>query len=586
MNDSNSSAPPNTGSVASQETQSIHGRFTRTIIAAILFAAALGAYLTSRLITFPEPLPEFFLALTAAMAVHLLDRLWLFRDTVESLDQLRKQIVYNVASDAKQLIGQLDAHTTEALDKILISIQKSIKSLEAMKYTGLLRVYANREEATDDICEDITFQQNEKIRLIGISLNDFVLRKNPRLGNAWRTLQEYVEKGISEHRKLDIKILIIDPICFGAQLRSKGEERLRGAHAGRLYNDVAAAVDELLRLQDACKQDRVTFECKLYRLPPMLFLCMTDSGCYAQQYYFWSSRLDNISFPILRFQNIRAPDGANSIHAELEQHFDWIWEQASVGLAEYRNQSSIGADRGIAQVGITNVFTDANEALGRIEYLLINAKRRVSIQGISLHSFFMRSNPRLYKMISRLMLNDQVDLELLYLDPACEQAMIRGYREWSFDNVDTPRETYFKPGVHERSALFSDTNAATATLEAMVRGIATIKPTDWKPRLKAGFYKTAPHCFLLRVDDAVLIEQYHYGKLPDDFHGARVILGKDLPLVEYRKEPASVFEHTKKLPFSLLESHFEFALQEAELFPVEQWAAETARTGVVHTRSA
>jgi hypothetical protein len=585
MNDSNSPAPPTIDSIAPPADQPIHARFTRTIIAATLFAAALGAYLTSRLVTFPEPLPEFFLALTAAMAVHLLDRLWLFRDTVETLDKLRRQIVSNVASDAKGLIDQLDAHTTEALDKILISIQKSIKSLEAMKYTGLLRVYANREEATDDIYEDITSPQNEKIRLIGISLNDFVLRKNPRLGSAWRILQECVDKGISEHRKLDIKILIIDPICFGAQLRSKGEERLRGAHAGRLYNDVTAAVEELLRLQQLCKQDRVTFECRLYRLPPMLFLCLTDSGCYAQQYYFWSTRLDNISFPILRFQNIRTTDIANSIHAELEQHFDWIWEQASIGLAEYREQSAIGADRGIAQVGITNVFTDANEALSRIECLLVDAKHRVSIQGISLHSFFMRSNPRLYKVISKLILDDQVDLELLYLDPTCEQAMMRGYREWSFDNVETPRETYSTPGVHERSALFSDTNAATATLEAMVRGIAALKPAGWKPRLKAGLYKSAPHCFLLRVDDAVLIEQYHYGKLPDDFHGARVILGKDLPLVEYRKEPASVFEHTKKLPFSLLESHFDFALQEAKLFPVEQWAAETSRAGTVHTRS-
>src|SRR5580700_3445207 len=151
MNDSNSPAPPTIGSTAPPADQPIHARFIRTIIAAALFAAALGAYLTSRLITFPEPLPDFFLALTAAMAVHLLDRLWLFRDTVETLDKLRRQIVSNVASDAKGLIDQLDAHTTKALDEILTSIQKSIKSLEAMKYTGLLRVYANREEATDDI---------------------------------------------------------------------------------------------------------------------------------------------------------------------------------------------------------------------------------------------------------------------------------------------------------------------------------------------------------------------------------------------------------------------------------------------------
>src|SRR5438445_152290 len=183
MTDGDSSSESTSRSAASPEPhspQSIRQRLRRTIIAAILFVVALAAYLTSRFIPkIPEPLPEFFLALTAAMAVHLLDRLWLFRDTVESLDQLRRQIVGNVASETGILIHQLDEHTKHALKEILASIQKSIKSLEAMSRSGILRVYANREEASEDISQDITYQGNQKIRLIGISLNDFVLRKEP-----------------------------------------------------------------------------------------------------------------------------------------------------------------------------------------------------------------------------------------------------------------------------------------------------------------------------------------------------------------------------------------------------------------------
>jgi hypothetical protein len=581
MSNGDNPSTPTKDSVSSPKIQSIRPRFIRTIIAAVLFATALGAYVISRLVTFPEPLPDFFLALTAAMAVHLLDRLWLFRDTVETLDQLRTQIVGNVASDTEHLIGQLDTRTSDALNKILASIQKSIRSLDAMTSSGIDRIYASREEASDDIREDITSQQNQKIRLIGVSLNDFVLRKNYRLGNAWHMLQECVQKGVSEHRTLDIKILIIDPHCFGAQLRSKGEERSGIAHAGRLSYDVNIVIDELLKLQDTCKQNRVTFECKLYRLPPALFLCLTDSRCYAQQYYFWSSRIDNVSFPLLRFQNIRTAGSAHSIHSELEQHFDWIWNEASVGLAEYRRQWSLGADKGIAQVGIVNVFTDAHEALMRIEYLLANAKRRVSIQGISLHSFFMRTNPQLYRAISSLVRNDNVEVELLFLNPRSDQAKIRGYREWSFENAGVPSGEYFAK-AHERSALFSDTIAATMALESMVREIAPKMPAGWKPKLKAGFYSSAPHCFLLRVDDTVLIEQYHYGKLPDDVDGPRIILGKDLPLVEYAKDPSGVFEHTRKLPFALLESHFDFALEESELLPVEAWTGAAPRPATVH----
>src|ERR1700687_5131378 len=107
----------------------VRQRLRRTIIATVLFVAALLAYLLSHFIPkIPEPLPDFFLALTAAMAVHLLDRLLLFRDTVESLDHLRRQIVGNVAKDTKALIGQLDEHTKDAMEEILASIQKSIES--------------------------------------------------------------------------------------------------------------------------------------------------------------------------------------------------------------------------------------------------------------------------------------------------------------------------------------------------------------------------------------------------------------------------------------------------------------------------
>lgn len=543
----------------------IHAHLRRTLIAACLFALALLAYFTAHFISFPTPLPEIALASTAAMAVHLLDRLWLFRDTAESFDQLREQI-----------IGNISANTTAALARIQNSIQKSTKSLEAMQQSELSRVYSDRSEASQDIFESIKSPQNQKVRLIGVSLNDFILRKDPNLGNAWTFLRERVEK---DDALMDIKLLVIDPLCFGAQLRSKGEERL-GDPPGRLSHDLNIVIDAFLRLERSCKQKNVKFECRVYRLPPILFLCLTDAECYAQQYYFWSTRDDSISFPVLRFQSTRASTGP-TIHAELDQHFNWIWEQASIELSEYRNSWSLGADRSIAEVGIVNVFSEQAVALKRIQSLLERAKQRVSIQGISLHSFFMRSNPELYQVISSLIMNDNVDVELLLLDPECEQAVIRGYREWSFDNAGAPRERYSADGgnAHRRSLLFMDTQSAKSTLERMVRDIAERKPPGWAPRLKAGFYKSAPHCFMLRVDDLVLIEQYHYGKLPDREHGARVILGKDLPLIEYTKSPASVFEHTKKLPFALLESHFDFALQEASLFPVEEWATTTPRAG-------
>jgi len=553
----------------------VHQRVRRTVVAAVLFVIALGAHLVSRFTpAIPEPLPEFFLALTAAMAVHLLDRLWLFRDTAESMDQLRGQIVGNVAKETAGLIDLLNEHTKEAMKEILASIQKSIKSLEAMTRTGMLRIYANREEASEDISQDVTSQLNQKIRFIGISLNDFVLRKDPKLGQAWQILQGHIESGNAPSRSLDIKVLIIDPTSFGAQLRSRGEERSSRHNAGRLKHDVDIVIDELLQLEANCKQVGVKFECRLYRLPPVLFLCLTDTACYVQQYHFWSSRLDNKSFPIIRLQNVQTAGGLQSLHAELEQHFNWVWEKASVGLAEYRVENSLGVDKGVAQSGMVNVFTDPNEGLTRMEYLLRTAEQRVCIQGNSLHSFFNRSDPKLYRVISKLLMDDIVDIDLLFLNPDCEQAQFRAFREYSFDNPEVTRSEYFASSneAHARSALYIDTITAKKVLQTMVREISAAKPTGWKPKLKAAFYDSAPYCFLLRVDNTVLIEQYHYGKLPDELHGARITLGKDFPLIEYHKVPSEIFEQTKKTPFALLESHFEFAFSEAERLPVDQWA--------------
>jgi hypothetical protein len=550
----------------------------------VLFVVALVGHLVSGIIpSIPQPLPEFFLALTAAMAVHLLDRLWLFKDTVESFDHLRKQIVGNVATEASVLKNQLDQHTKDAMKEILISIQKSIRSLEAMTKSGMLQIYSNREEASEDMGRDVVSELNRKVRFIGISLNDFVLRKDPKLGHAWQTLLRYIDAGVAENRSLDIKVLIVDPTCFGAQLRSRGEERSSPFNAGRLKHDVDIVIDELLHLTENCKGGRVTFECRLYRLPPVLFLCLTDSACYVQQYHFWSSRLDNKSFPIIRLHNVQTAGGLQSLHAELEQHFNWIWDKASIGLAEYQTQWSRGVDKGIAQSGMVNAFTDPSEGFNRMHYLLTSAKKKVCIQGNSLHSFFNRSDQRLYGALSTLLSQGEVEIYLLFLNPDCEQAKFRAFREYALDNRVAVRADYFKSdrGIHNKSALYLDTTTAVSILETLVREIAENKPVDWKPKIKAAFYDSAPYCFLMRVDGAVLIEQYHYGKLSRTAPGARTILGKDFPLIEYRDDASDIFEQTRKTPFALLESHFDFVFSEAERLPVNEWATTTARASAI-----
>jgi hypothetical protein len=265
---------------------------------------------------------------------------------------------------------------------------------------------------------------------------------NPRLRSAWQRIRRIVEHPDADSPdEMDIRILIIDPVCFGAQLRSRGEGRSPANTAGRLSNDVNTVIAELLQLEQNCAQTRVRFQCKLYRLPPILSLYLTDSVFYVQQYYFWSTRTDTISFPVLKFQNTQPVDGRSAIHSELEKHFDWIWKRASIGLKEYREEYSFGFEKGVLQVGTNNVYTDAAEARLRMQYLLSRAKDKITIQGISLHSFFStRDNALLYQAFHNLLRDSDIELEVYFLDPDCAQAKIRSYREESFHNPTLRRE--------------------------------------------------------------------------------------------------------------------------------------------------
>ncbi len=74
---------------------------------------------------------------------------------------------------------------------------------------------------------------------------------------------------------------------------------------------------------------------------------------------------------------------------------------------------------------------------------------------------------------------------------------------------------------------------------------------------------------MLRVDDTVLAEQYHYGKVvPRGQREAPAILGKDMPLIEYRQTGSSLYDPINlRSPFELLNNHFEFTFANAEIVP-------------------
>jgi len=371
-------------------------------------------------------------------------------------------------------------------------------------------------------------------------------------------------------RKLDIQILITDPNCFGARLRSKAESREGQVLPGQLKGDASDIATIMQEMEKAailnCGTTGVTFKCRLYRLPPILFLFLVDSACYVEQYHFWSKRKAGTPIPVTKYRMIDEPaEKINYLmHHEMENHFDWVWEHASISLAESLEQVAIGVEDGLKVACAANVYTDPKVSLKRMLYLLNNAKTEVAIQGISLRSFCQAGETGdLWLALMKLIQGGKVKIRMLFMDPVCKQAKFRSYREVRLKEPSLTWEQYDNNArFHEHSPLYEDTDRAIRTLAREVRGVVMSPPKGWKLNLKAARYESAPHCFLLRVDDSILIEQYHYGKI---LGSETSILGKEMPVIEFTKgTPDSKLypeypTENRREPFRLLDDHFTFA---------------------------
>lgn len=496
----------------------------------------------------PDFVQHILLTISAVMGIHLLDRLFLFRDIEGYLFKLVRDVREDITSQNRSLIA-------------------SSKSLEAMNRSGIVQIYPSRVEAATDIKTDITSVDNSKVLIMGISLNDFVREMDKNLTQAWSILQGFAQGNMpikDSEGGLDIRVLLIDPNCFGAKMRSESESQSSSSLLERLKDDVVAAANHLKTLEEStCNSSNgVRFSCRLYRLPPTLFLCWTDSVSYVQQYHFWSARDNRTPTPVLKYQDVAASADTYPYHKEMEHHFDWIWNNASVSVGQFIEGAEIGTDHGMKLASAANVYSEPRAAAARITYRLKQAKHRVSIQGISLGSFFKFGEFR--QAISEILEKGEVVLEVLLLDPDSDQAKYRSFREHLFFSPNQSFEEYLRLEEHGKSELYSDTMKTISNIRQMIVDLKANKVAGWEPRLKLGLYNTAPSCFILRIDDSVFVEQYHYGKIVDG--SAHAILGKDMPLFEYCQTVPNLYAdeiNPVRIPFDLLADHFMFAFKQA-----------------------
>lgn len=533
-------------------------RLQRHWISAVLFLIPLGLSLLGSIWHLPETIQHVLLTLSAVMGIHVLDRLFLVKDTEGSLEKLTAGIRHDITEQTESLLSMS-------------------KSLEVMDHCGIVQLYPSRADAANDICSDVVDPGNAYVRIMGISLNDFVQGMDQNLLRSWRAVQDLVHGRTpinDKERGLKIQFLIIDPNCFGAVLRSESESENSSALAKRLSQDVTAAARDLLDLEDASNPANtgVTFECHLYRIPPILFLCWMDPVCYVQQYHFWSSRDNQTPTPVLKYRQLPASRSTYPYHEEMEHHFNWIWENASIPVKDFLDGAAVGIENGMHQCGAVNVYTNPEKARDRIVHLLKNAKSDVAIQGISLNSYF--SPGPLREALHDIIVKGDVELKVLLLKPDCRQAKLRSYRERLIESASQEYDDYVRGGAHENSDLYHDTHRTIQNIRNMLSDIRSRQDKKSPVKLRVGLYDSAPACFVLRIDGHMLVEQYHYGKIVRE---TKAILGKDMPLIEYTESISHLYttgSDPLRRPFGLLINHFDFAMKQSKALELSKEEAE------------
>lgn len=235
------------------------------------------------------------------------------------------------------------------------------------------------------------------------------------------------------------------------------------------------------------------------------------------------------------------------------RHFDTIWATDSAPCEELLLHKALGTDQGIGECGILSIYTDRDRAQERITWLITHARRRVWIQGVSLSHHL---GPPIQDALLRLLRAPSVDTRVLILDPDCDQAIRKSYRDYLLDQDGSTAidyETYIRhPDLHRTSQIH-------ARLQQSIQGFASISARAPACNFQVRAYACAPTSYILIADDHALIEQFHYGKPVDagDSIQAQLQLAREMPLIEYGQPGSRLFEPRHGLnPLAVIEDHF------------------------------
>lgn len=481
------------------------------------------------------------------------------RQTVEldrGVKELRERKEQAFREESKKALSELRKEVTSQTDRMVASAS----SLASLQAAGIVRAFLNRADAATDIRSALVRDGVTAIKLIGISLNDFVRDENSVLHSAITDLERRIDRA-SQSRKgngevtepaLSIQVLLIDPKSNGAFLRAHAEGE--GVLAKpRLIEDVDYSIGYFKDLEELSRNGPVQLQVRLYRYAPMLHLVWTPDVCFVQQYYFCSSHSAAIKVPVFKCERYAGTEVQTfSAIDDLEFHFDWLWKYASISASEYRNNHLDGVDNAIRKANIQNIYYDPGKSQRRILRLIEQTREILYIKGVSLHSFFRHGD--LFTAIINACKRG-VSVKVLLVDPNCDEARYRSFREYRILHKQATLAE-FTESTQKNERLYSDTVASIQFIRKQ-RKLHDLNTLD------ARLYFSAAEAFCLLTDESAIVEQYHYGTIsPDPYESS---LGGDVPVIEYKNftpedEDICLLTGRDKVkdPYLLFKDHFSF----------------------------
>ena len=494
--------------------------------------------------------------LLISTTIAIIARWYLTRKEVDFIGTSKKMAEDEYRQELNSTLNRIE-------EKVLIQTDKMASyaaSLDAMQKGDIVRFYENRAKASQDIKSDILDRNTGTLRIIGISLDEFLRPSTSALHAAWQDVESCIKSNRWRGTPLDVKILLIDPTCEGAYHTAKAEETGGLGVGGSFENNVLDSIKSLHKLVVLAKEkDLIRFEVRLYRTPPILFLVQTDFVSYVQQYHFWGKNNPSLNTPLVRYQGRKSSDAqGRSMHDEMEFHFDYIWKNCSIDINEYLEHYAQGCANALRRASILNMYYDPSLWRKRVLHLMANAKERLYLKGITLNSFF--SDGELFDTFTKVAVRPGLKIRVMLIDPECEQAKIRSYREYLLRHPHASWEEFCSRKVYKREILYQHANKSIENLAGLLE---ELKSNGVHYDIGIKKFVSAPESFILMTERAVLVEQYHYGKIRIQKQDGETLLSKilwgDVPVIEYGK-PAHLI--AGELPgdhlHHLFEDHFEF----------------------------